>query len=274
MKEKLFFSRRHFLALGSAVVAATRRASAAEAPVMPARGFCAHRGAMSTHPENTLPAFAEALRLGARMIEFDVQLSRDGALVLMHDDTIDRTTDRQGRVADLTLSELREADAGVRKEARFAGTRIPTFEDALAMMPREVWLNCHLKGGSELGAAVAKVIANSGRLHQAFVAAENEAAQAARGVVPEILVCNMERQSSASDNVSQTIAMKADFIQLLGKGEVGPELVEELHAAGIRVNYYSCASPEIARKLLAAGVNFPLVDDLAAFFPLARELGI
>ncbi len=59
------------------------------------------------------------------MIEFDVHLSRDGALVLMHDDTIDRTTDRQGRVADLTLSELREADAGVRKEARFSGRASP-----------------------------------------------------------------------------------------------------------------------------------------------------
>lgn len=265
--------RRRILVLGSAAVAATGRAAAAEAPAMPVRGFCAHRGAMTTHPENTLPAFAEALRLGARMIEFDVQLTRDGALVLMHDDTIDRTTDRQGRVADLTLSELREADAGMRKEARFAGTGIPTFEETLAMMPREVWLNCHLKGGAELGGAVAKVIAKAGRLHQAFLAAKNEAANAAREAVPEILLCNMERQSNAADYARRTIAMKADFIQLLGKGEVDPALVAELHAAGIRVNYYSCATPEIAGKLLAAGVDFPLVDDLAAFATLARKLG-
>ena len=60
---------------------------------------------MATHPENTLPAFEEALRLGAQMIEFDVQLTRDGALVLMHDATIDRTTTQQGQVADLTLSD-------------------------------------------------------------------------------------------------------------------------------------------------------------------------
>lgn len=274
MKEKPRHSRRRFLALGSAAIAATGRASAAEAPAMPVRGFCAHRGAMATHPENSLPGFAEALRLGSRMIEFDVQLSRDGALVLMHDDTIDRTTDRQGRVADLTLSELREADAGVRKEARFAGTRIPTFEEALAMMPREVWLNCHLKGGAELGAAAAKVIAKSGRLHQAFLAAKSEAAKAAREAVPEILLCNMERQSNVADYVRQTIAMKADFIQLLGKGEVDPALVAELHGAGIRVNYYSCVTPEVARKLVAAGVDFPLVDDLAAFAPMAREMGL
>ncbi|MCB1086135.1 MAG: glycerophosphodiester phosphodiesterase, partial [Verrucomicrobiae bacterium] len=146
---------------------------------MPARGLCAHRGAMTTHPENTLPAFEEALRLGAQMIEFDVQLTRDGALVLMHDATIDRTTTQQGQVADLTLSDLKRADAGVRKNARFAGTRIPTFEEALAVMPRNVWLNCHLKGGAELGAAAARVIEKTGRRHQAFLAATAGAAQGA-----------------------------------------------------------------------------------------------
>jgi len=265
--------RRRFLALGTAA-AAGNHSFAEGSPAMPKRGFCAHRGAMATFPENTLPAFAEALRLGAQMIEFDVQLSRDGALVLMHDDTIDRTTDRQGRVADLTLSDLRAADAGSWKEARFSGTRIPTFEETLAMMPRDVWLNCHLKGGAELGAATAKLIAKTGRLHQAFLAAKAAAAAAARDAVPEILICNMERQSNAADYARQTIAMKADFIQLLGKGEIDPALVGELHGAGVRVNYYSCATPEVAWNLFAAGVDFPLVDDLGAFVPLARKLEI
>lgn len=241
---------------------------------MPRRGLCAHRGAMATHPENTLPAFEEALRLGAAMIEFDVQLSRDGALILMHDLTLDRTTDREGPVADLTLSQLREVDAGIRHDARFAGTRIPTFEEALAMMPRNVWLNCHLKGGAELGVAAAKSVIDAGRGHQAFLAAKSEATNAAREAVPEILVCNMERQSNATDYARETLAMKADFIQLLGKGEVDPALVAELVEAGVRVNYYAAPTPEIARKLFAAGVQFPLVDDLAAFVPLAEELGI
>ncbi len=228
---------------------------------------------MATHPENTLPAFAEALRLGVGMIEFDVQLTRDGALVLMHDDTIDRTTDRQGRVADLTLSELREADAGMRKHPQFAGTRIPTFEETLAMMPKDLWLNCHLKGRGELGAATARAIAKAGRLHQAFLAAGAEAAVAAREAVPGILICNMDRQANNADYAKRTIAMKAEFIQLSGKGEIDPALIGELHAAGVRVNYYSCKTLEVARRLLAAGVDFPLVDDPAAFAPLAKEMG-
>lgn len=78
---------------------------------MPARGICAHRGASDTHPENTIAAFREAIRLGAQMIEFDVALTKDGKLVLMHDRTIDRTTDGSGRVEEWLLADLKKLDA-------------------------------------------------------------------------------------------------------------------------------------------------------------------
>lgn len=241
---------------------------------LPQRGFCAHRGAMATHPENTVPAFEEAARLGAAMIEFDVQLTRDGALVLMHDDSVDRTTDGKGKVADLTLDEIRRLDAGVRKDPRFAGTRVPTLEEALAAMPRNVWLNCHLKGGADLGRAVAQALERLDRLDQTFLAAQKDAARGAREAVPGILICNMERQSAALDYVNETIAMKADFIQLRGKGEIDPAHTALLREAGIRINYYECPTPEIARRLFEGGIEFPLVNDLAAFVPLGRELGL
>ncbi|MCB1275015.1 glycerophosphodiester phosphodiesterase family protein [Prosthecobacter sp.] len=241
---------------------------------MPARGLCAHRGAMSTHPENTIPAFNEAIRLGAQMIEFDVQLTKDGALVLMHDATVDRTTNGKGKVADLTLAELKALDAGSKLDAKFAGTRIPTFEEALAVFPKNVWLNCHLKGGADVGAATAKVIAQTERTHQAFLAATADAAKAARTAVPDILICNMERQSSSMVYAEETIAMKAQFIQLLGKGEVPVDAVKLLKKAGVRVNYYHDESPEGLRRQWNAGVDFPLVNDLAAAVPIAREFGI
>ena len=87
---------------------------------------CAHRGASDTHPENTIEAFREAIRLGAQMIEFDVALSRDGKLVLMHDSTVDRTTNGKGPVSQLTLEELKKLDAGVYKAKHFAGATVPT----------------------------------------------------------------------------------------------------------------------------------------------------
>ena len=72
----------------------------------------AHRGASSTRPENTLPSFEEALRLGARIVELDVRLSADGVAVVMHDPTVDRTTDGRGAVRELTAGELARLDAG------------------------------------------------------------------------------------------------------------------------------------------------------------------
>ena len=77
---------------------------------LPTRGICAHRGASATHPENTLLALQEAIRLGAQMLEFDVRQTRDGQLVLMHDETVDRTTDGTGQIAQLAYADLRDLD--------------------------------------------------------------------------------------------------------------------------------------------------------------------
>lgn len=241
---------------------------------MPTRGLCAHRGAMATHPENTIPAFQEALRLGAHMIEFDVQFTKDGALVLMHDATVDRTTNGRGRVSEITLAAVKALDAGSKMGAAFAGVRVPTFEEALAVFPKNVWLNCHLKGGAELGAATAKVVEKTGRLHQAFLAATADAAKAARAVVPGILICNMERQGGSMAYADLTIEMKAPFIQLLGKGEVHVAAIKKLRAANVLVNYFRDESPDGLRRQFEAGVNFPLVNDLAKAMTTAAELGI
>jgi glycerophosphoryl diester phosphodiesterase len=85
---------------------------------------CGHRGAMSIAPENTLSSFAAAAEQGANELELDLRLSKDGAIVVIHDATVDRTTDGSGAVSELTLDELRTLDAG-------AGQRIPTFDEVL-----------------------------------------------------------------------------------------------------------------------------------------------
>lgn len=242
--------------------------------VMPSCGLCAHRGAMSSHPENTIPAFEEAVRLGAQMVEFDLQLTQDGALVLMHDLTVDRTTDGKGKVTDLTLAQIKALDAGAKMNAKFAGTRVPNFEEALAVFPENVWLNCHLKGGADVGAAAARIIQKAGRKHQAFLAATADAAIGARAAVPDILICNMERQSNSMAYAEHTITAQGQFIQLLGKGEVPADVIALLRESGIFVNYYHDESPEGLRRQWQAGVNFPLVNDLAAAIPVAKEFGI
>jgi len=91
----------------------------------------AHRGASSYRPENTLCAFYLGWQMGANGIETDVQLTKDGILVLFHDDTLERIAGRQERICDLTWNELRLIDAGGHKGEQFAGELIPTFEEFL-----------------------------------------------------------------------------------------------------------------------------------------------
>ena len=95
--------------------------------------ICAHRGLDDKFPENTLTAFEEALRLGMG-IEFDLQMTSDGHLIVLHDDVVDRTTDGSGRAAQMTLEQIKELDAGSWKGAQFAGLKIPTFDEALEVV--------------------------------------------------------------------------------------------------------------------------------------------
>lgn len=91
----------------------------------------AHRGYSAIAPENTLAAFAAAIERGANAIEFDVRLSADGIPIIIHDATVERTTDGTGNVSDKTKAQLKQLDAGLWFSDRFIGERIPTFSEAL-----------------------------------------------------------------------------------------------------------------------------------------------
>lgn len=90
-----------------------------------------HRGASAYAPENTVASFEEAIRLGAKAVEFDLRLTADGHPVVLHDETVDRTTNGTGPVAAYSRFDLLRLDAGSWMHARFSGTRIPTLEEAL-----------------------------------------------------------------------------------------------------------------------------------------------
>ncbi|MCA9095672.1 MAG: hypothetical protein KDA68_19465, partial [Planctomycetaceae bacterium] len=219
-------------------------------------------------------AFHEAIRLGAQMIEFDVALSKDGQLVLMHDATIDRTTDGKGPVSQANLKDLKALDAGSWKDGRFKGERIPTLDEALAVMPDNIWLNIHLKGDAELAEKVARSVVANDRLHQSFLACGAAAARAAKTVDSRIRICNMERQGNSTQYVNETIEMKADFIQLFGGVSVDPTQTKLLQQHGTHINYCCVDESENLNQLFAAGVEFPLVDRLEAMLKVADESNI
>jgi len=153
-----------------------------------AKTAIAHRGASAYAPEHTLAAYRLALAMKADFVEQDLQMTRDGALVCLHDTTLERTTDVQkvfpdrarrsqagGRaveswpVVDFTLDELRRLDAGSWFDARFAGERIPTFEEAIALVAGQAGVYPELKEpgyyeqfGLNMASAVAAVLAAHG----------------------------------------------------------------------------------------------------------------
>jgi glycerophosphoryl diester phosphodiesterase len=212
-------------------------------------------------------------------MEFDIKMTKDKRLVLMHDAAVDRTTNGRGRVADLTLEEIRRLDAGRWKGAQFAGEHPPTFEEALAMMPMNIWLNVHvhsLPNEAELVEAAAREIVRQKRTHQTFLAVGHRGAEAARRICPEILICNMERQGGkVQEYVMDTVARRDAFIQLLRQYGVNwPNEIRRLKEAGVRINYCCINEPGSLAALYAAGVDFVLTDEVERMVEAARQAGV
>jgi len=242
---------------------------------LPDRGLCAHRGAMDTYPENTLVAFQAAIDQGAHMIEFDVHITADQKLVIIHDDSIDRTTNGHGQVAEKTLGELKKLDAGSWMHDKFKGEQVPTLSETLSMMPLNIWLNVHLKDAPGIGGLVAEEIVRHDRLHQSFLACTREAAIEAKNIESKINICNMDRQESTWDYVHMTVDLNAEFIQL--KGVIAPayrEFVQYLKTHGVKINYFGTDQAAEISLLFEYGVDFPLVNNIEASIEISSNLGI
>ena len=246
---------------------------------LPRKGICAHRGAMSTHPQNTLAAFGEAVRLGAQMIEFDVRKSRDEQLVLYHDLTLEPLTGRTQRPEELTLAELKAIDIGSCKAPRFKGERIPTLDEALAVMPVNVWLLAHLHfGDADLAREVAQAIFRHDRQQQSVLGTLPDKIEAAREACPAIMVANLREHPNTPDYVADSITLEVDFARFWSGRWTGtplaPELVDEVRAAGMRVLYFEPDQPAELARLYEMGVDFPVVENAMEMLAAAGELGI
>jgi glycerophosphoryl diester phosphodiesterase len=104
----------------------------------------AHRGDLAHAPENTLPAFEQALQKGADGIELDAKLTADGHVIVIHDPTVDRTTDGKGRVDSFTLEAIRKLDAGKRFDEKFAGAKVPLLEEVFELVGKDKMINIEL----------------------------------------------------------------------------------------------------------------------------------
>ncbi len=227
---------------------------------LPEKGLCAHRGDQGVAPESTIPAFVAAVKAGAQQVEFDVQKTSDGKLVVIHDLWLDRTTTGKGNVKDVAFDEIRSLDAGVKFDPKFAGTKVPTLEETLDCFPRNIILNVHLKCGADVATETTQVIVAKERVQQTLISFETkEELDQARAVCPTIKTNYVtgERGAGLKKVIQDAIDWKCDFIQLTNYDK---EDVAKLRDAGVSINFFGTDDPEKIRALIKDGIDFPLVD--------------
>lgn len=243
---------------------------------MPERGICAHRGDRAEYPEDTVIAIEAAVKKGAAMVEFDVVPCKTGELIVIHDDTVDRTTDGSGAVADLTFDEIRALDAGVKFGGKFKGTKIPTLDEVLAVMPKDgTWFNVHCRDSA--AAEAARRLKAKGLLDVAFIATGADGVKAAKAAVPEVKICGMGgtwkrwKKSDTEKYFRFVIGCGSSFCQP-HMVDLSAADVKEFKAKGGKVNYFWVNDPARLASAYAAGVDFPLTDRLSVMLAKDREI--
>lgn len=241
----------------------------------PERGLIAHRGDCDAYPENTVEAFKAAVMQGAEMVELDEWRCKTGELVVVHDSKVDRTTDGKGRIADLTLAEIKALDAGVRKNARFAGMRVPTLEEALECFPgKGIYLNIHCKTG-DAAPEVAELLRRTGRLAQGVLMMDSRAAlTAVKAKCPWVKTGLVMRPTNgwgknwtdedAWRQIRDVAEIGIDFFQILPGVRVSPPQMRFLHDHGIKTTYFVANDGDTLKKLVEEGHDFIFTDRYAA----------
>ncbi|RMI09792.1 glycerophosphodiester phosphodiesterase [Cellulomonas triticagri] len=242
----------------------------------------AHRGNSAVAPQNTLAAFEAAWRAGAHSIEIDIQPTADGGVVVIHDDTVDATTDGQGVVTEMTTDALRALDAGSWFAAAYAGQRVPTFDEVLELLVRRpgIDLLLELKGPwtTEQVRPVAAAIRAAGLadrvVGQSFwpesVRALAEADPDLRRGLLVFRVGHGEDGTESSEDatypdVDALLAVAAD-LGVMTVNPYGPllvqhpGLVDRVHAAGLEVQVWTLNEPEHWAAAVALGVDAVITD--------------
>ncbi|EWY42421.1 glycerophosphoryl diester phosphodiesterase [Skermanella stibiiresistens SB22] len=236
-----------------------------------------HRGARAYAPENTLAGIRVAADQGARWVEVDVKLSRDGVAILMHDDDVDRTTDGQGAVASMDFAELRKLDAGVRFGPDFAGERIPTLEETLALVfELDLGINLEIKPcpGREVETArvtleVARAMWPADRPPPLISSFEVPSLETARDVAPDwprgyLIDRRPDDWSAIADRIAATTIN-------INQSREDADTIADYLATGRPVLAYTVNDPVKAQALVALGVSSVFTDRPRDILPVLGD---
>lgn len=208
-----------------------------------------HRGAAGLEPENTLRSFHRAAREGADAVELDLRVSCDGHLIVMHDPTVDRTTDGTGLVSETTLSDLRNLDAGL-------GERTPTFEEVLEAT--DLPIHAELKEAPAVE-PLAKLIWRLGVVERiTAISFELETLRRVRASLPDLPV-GLILSGAPAEGIEQAKSVDASVISFEAK-YLGAGTVERCREAGLCTAAWTVNEAAQMRRIVGMGVEFVTTD--------------
>jgi len=235
---------------------------------------CAHRGFSWEYPENTVLSFKKAVELNVDEIEMDVKFSKDKIPVILHDEKVDRTTDGTGYIWDLNLKEIKKLDAGKWKNVKFKGEKIPTLEEAIEVIPKNIDINLHTWTDKKLIEKVIKILIERDKIKTTYFAIDSSLIEFARKIYPDVRICNMGRQFNKPEiYIEETKKWKAERLQFTPSYEITEKLVEKAHFYGIIVNVFYANDIKKAEKYIKMGVDVILTDRPDILLKLREKKG-
>lgn len=190
----------------------------------------AHRGASAKRPENTLPAFKQAFHDRADVIEMDVRLSSDNEFILLHDKSVDRTTNGSGLVANMTLQEIQRLDAGNYFSPKFSGVRIPTLREALRTFGKHIYMLLDIKFETDLYDIIRFLEEERQELQCILGLRHIESVIEAKRINPNIRVLGFIPRPHTSEIIQQFVDAGVDIIRLwFDELQRAPDLVKTVH---------------------------------------------
>ena len=243
--------------------------------IMPYPRTCAHRGFNTIAPENSMPAFGAAVALGAEEIEFDLWATKDGKIVSIHDETLDRVSNGTGKVREYTYEELKKLDFGVKHGERFKGLQIVTFEEILKKFSSHVIMNIHVKiWDTQADDLMIEKIVKLVRDYDCekyiyFMSSNKEALKQVKAYAPHLKVC-MGAGKDPWGIVDNAIEVGAEKVQLY-KQYYNQEMIDKAHANGIICNAFYADTEEQARIYLEMGVDTILTNDYLTISKIVAE---
>lgn len=229
----------------------------------------AHRGFSGIAPENTLIALRKAIEAGADMVEVDVGLTRDGQVVLLHDETLERTTDGKGLLSEATFDEVRSLDAGSWFDSAYTGEPVPTLGEALDLVRGRILINIEIKGEAvsdqvEDGIAdkVLRAVRERDMLDQVVLSSfEPEALRQARRLDTEVRTASLYNDDlhGGQTPIEVMEAVGADGFNL-SKRRVDAEIIALCHRHNRPVAVYTVNKPRTMRRLIDLGVDAFFTD--------------